>query len=482
MKKTRLALVIGVSDYPGSAALANPVNDADDIATKLDSHGFDIIKVTNCKCKDMAVALEEFATKLDDYDTGLFFFAGHGMQIENTNYLIANDSENTSQSAAEYTSLSLDRVLKQMNKSKARTKIVMLDACRDDPWARAWSRDLPSNGLASVFAPKGTIIGFATSPGEAASDGKGRNGTYTSALLTHIDERDLPIEAMFKRVRNSVAAASKGTQTTWEHTSLSGDFYFNMSLTHLVGDYSENAFADANYVPVSGSIAEQVISSLKSHNWYVQNPVFASLKTPAIMRMTGDDLFVIGRNIYQAACGSSSNAINFVNNLTTSIRGWPPVHAKAVFDGILFEIFFDSNGDLRDNIKGEYFNEVYAHSGNERLRPSYDFIVDCLKNAGAKLIVIPGTDQNVSVSVTLTPTEDNQLFAGLYLAGEDILDLTDSTNGFDDKIYYSHIGQDNFEEQVSQTLKIPLRQLTITYEPKLEKDNLKSPQYWKIIT
>ena len=230
MKRMLAALVIGNAAYPDQNELANPVNDAIDIGAKLKGYGFNVTIVTDATTAEMDKSLKTYRGLLETHEVGLFFFAGHGMQIEGTNYLIGLDTDFETETDAKYSSLSLDKVVDVMAKSKATTKIIMLDACRNNPWERAWHRSPATRGLASVYAPKGTIIGFATSPGEVAFDGVGRNGTYTAGLLQHIDTPDCSIESMFKRVRNTVAAASAGKQTTWEHTSLSGEFYFNLSL------------------------------------------------------------------------------------------------------------------------------------------------------------------------------------------------------------------------------------------------------------
>jgi hypothetical protein len=113
--------------------------------------------------------------------------------------------------------------------------------------------------------------------GEVAYDGTGRNGTYTAALLEHIEAPDCSIEMMFKRVRNTVAASSKGKQTSWEHTSLSGEFYFNLSLRNLIDEYDGTALADRLFVIDPGKKSHQIIAGLKTHNWYLQNPALALL-------------------------------------------------------------------------------------------------------------------------------------------------------------------------------------------------------------
>lgn len=157
------ALVIGNATYKGCNPLNNPVHDTDDIASKLTSYGFHSLVATNATRLSM-----EFKDLLAKNDVGLFFFAGHGMQIDGTNYLLATDTDTSGEIDAKHSALSLDKVIDTMAKSSASMKVIILDACRNNPWERAWHRNAATRGLASVYAPKGTIIGFATSPGEVA--------------------------------------------------------------------------------------------------------------------------------------------------------------------------------------------------------------------------------------------------------------------------------------------------------------------------
>jgi uncharacterized caspase-like protein len=215
--KRLTALVIGNADYKEASTLRNPVNDAEDVAKKLEYGGFSVTKLTDATCKDMHKAVKGFKKASEDGDVALFFFAGHGVQIDGVNYLTAVDTPVDDETDVEHGSLSLDRVIDTMESAGSSTNIITLDACRDNPWDRKW-RGAP-RGLAPVYAPRGTLIGFATSPGQVASDGSGRNGAYSAALLQHIDAPDVPIEAMFKRVRNTLNASTKQKQTSWEHTS-----------------------------------------------------------------------------------------------------------------------------------------------------------------------------------------------------------------------------------------------------------------------
>jgi Caspase domain len=353
------ALLVGNAKY-ASSELRSPVNDATDVAKKLKSYGFHVVVATDATHEEMDKKLLEFKSLLKTNDVGLFFFAGHGMQISGHNYLLAVDTRTGDETEVKHSSLPLNEVIDTLDKSDAATKIIILDACRNNPCERAWNRSAADEGLASVFAPKGTIIGFATSPGQKASDGKGRNGAYTEALLQHIDTPDSNIETMFKRVRNIVAAATGEKQTTWEHTSLSGNFYFNMSLGKVVKDYIATSLSDSLFVIDETKPSHKIIKALKSLTWYTQNAGLSALTSTSVLTMNDDNLFVLGRNIYQAACGGSNAAAGYVHSFIDQTSGFPEAKRKAILDGMLFEVFFDPDAKLRSRIKGNLFNELFA--------------------------------------------------------------------------------------------------------------------------
>lgn len=222
----RLALVIGNGNYP-SSILANPENDAKDMSEILHNLGFDVIFNVNLGINDMRASIDEYGMRLKDYDVALFYFAGHGIQYAGRNYLVPADAKLTIERMIQFDCIEVDRVLAYMEEAKTKVNIIILDACRNNPFEKSWSRSLGEKGLAFMKAPEGTLIAYATSPGETASDGAGKNGLYTSAILETISEPDITIEKMFKNVRNIVSQKSQNRQTPWESTSLVGEFYFN---------------------------------------------------------------------------------------------------------------------------------------------------------------------------------------------------------------------------------------------------------------
>jgi hypothetical protein len=220
----RVALVIGNSSYR-EAPLKNPANDAKAMAATLQKQGFKVILRQNASKSEMENAVAEFGEQLSQDSVGLFFFAGHGMQVNGRNYLIPTDAKITSEQRVRLETLDVDIVLDQMQAARARVSMVILDACRNNPFERRFRSF--GGGLAQINAPEGTIIAYATAPGKVASDGDGANGLYTTELLRALARPGMRVEDVFKQVRVQVSRASGGNQVPWEASSLVGDFYFN---------------------------------------------------------------------------------------------------------------------------------------------------------------------------------------------------------------------------------------------------------------
>jgi hypothetical protein len=222
-KVKRLALVIGNGAYK-DAPLPNPTNDAEDMEKALKASGFTVIRKSNASLKEMHLALREFGDRLDRQGTGLFYFAGHGLQVRGRNYLMPVDADIAREDEVAFSALDLGAVMEKLDSAKNPVNIVVIDACRDNPFGK---RLAPSaKGLAPIDAPPGTFIAYATAPGSTAADGKGRNGLYTAHLVQQIEKPGIPIEDVFKAVRAGVRADSKNMQVPWESTSLESNFSF----------------------------------------------------------------------------------------------------------------------------------------------------------------------------------------------------------------------------------------------------------------
>jgi Caspase domain len=219
-KLARLALVIGNGAYP-SDALPNPPHDAADVTALLKQSGFEVIKRENASLKEMHLALREFGDRLGRETLGLFYFAGHGVQVRGRNYLLAVDADIGREDEVSFNALDLQAVLEKMDTARNHTNLIILDACRNNPFASRFK--LTNTGLAQIDAPPGTVVAFSTAPGSVAADGTGRNGLYTKHLLANLGKPGVRIEDAFKQVRVAVRKESSGLQTPWESTSLENE-------------------------------------------------------------------------------------------------------------------------------------------------------------------------------------------------------------------------------------------------------------------
>ena len=227
----RVALVIGNSSYEHVPQLANPSNDAADMASVLKSLGFEVIEGSDLKQSEMRETVRRFGEALQGADVGLFFYAGHGMQVQGTNYLVPTDAKLAREGDLDFDAIRLDLVLAQMER-ETKTSIVLLDACRDNPMAQTLARSMGTRsanigrGLARIESGVGTFIAFATQPGNVALDGQGRNSPFTAALVKHLPADATDLSGIMIAVRNEVLASTQGKQVPWEHSSLTGQFFF----------------------------------------------------------------------------------------------------------------------------------------------------------------------------------------------------------------------------------------------------------------
>ena len=224
---SKIALVIGNSNYPNQWKLKNPINDSRAMQSKLTSLGFNVIYREDLKTAQIGSLLDEVSKKVTPGSAFVFYYAGHGVQIRNENFLPTVDASIASQFDIPTQSISLNRILDLIGDTKSTLNLLMLDACRNNPWvSTAVSSRSMTMGLAKVEPPRGTLISYATRPGGVADDGNTSNGLYTQFLLKHIDTIDLPVENFFKRVANDVIDASSGKQEPWVEGGIRGEFTF----------------------------------------------------------------------------------------------------------------------------------------------------------------------------------------------------------------------------------------------------------------
>lgn len=223
----RIALVIGNGGYQSVSPLDNPVRDARDLARTLEATGFAVTLLIDADQSALNSGIAQFGRALRTADkdaTGLFYYAGHGVQSFGTNYLVPVDATLKNAADLDLVAVTAESVLRQMQSARNKTNIVILDACRDNPFEAV--ADIDDNGLAEMKAPTGTFLAYSTAPGAVALDGVDGNSPFTKALLSSIPEKGVPIEQLFKKVRVEVLEQTGGLQVPWDASSLTGNFIF----------------------------------------------------------------------------------------------------------------------------------------------------------------------------------------------------------------------------------------------------------------
>jgi len=228
MAEKRIALVIGNSAYQHVPVLANPRNDAADMAAKLKDLGFEVVSGNDLDLAGVRRTIRDFVNRLDGADMSLFFYAGHGLQVNGENYIAPVDAQLSSSIDLDFETVPINVILSAMERS-TKINLVFLDACRDNPLAGNLSRSMGTRsaavgrGLAKLGSGIGSLIAFATQPGNVALDGEGRNSPFTAALLRHLGTPDQDITRDLVQVRRDVLDSTDGKQVPWETSSLTGD-------------------------------------------------------------------------------------------------------------------------------------------------------------------------------------------------------------------------------------------------------------------
>lgn len=264
-EEKRLALVIGNSEYT-SGRLNNAVNDANKVSAKLKTLGFDVILKNNASNQAMGEVINDFTDKATNYDVALFYYAGHGIQSEGCNYLIPiNDNLIKKESDIEYNSQNVNRILRRLEDSGCKLKIIILDACRNNPFERSWHRSVSSAGLVAINAPDGTLIAYATSPGSVAEDGvNAQNSPYTTVFLQTLDKPNLSIFEFFNEVGSMVRLNTENKQTPWFSTSpIEGNFRFNQTAQIANG----KSVSSQKEYSSSSSSAVATTGKINGHEW-----------------------------------------------------------------------------------------------------------------------------------------------------------------------------------------------------------------------
>ena len=401
----RFALVIGNSQYRNVSPLANPGRDATAVSALLKDAGFEVTAATDLDKTSMSRAIRFFTNQISDKPdntVALIYYAGHGLQVDGENFLVPVDATITREADVALETLRLADLMSMLESVRSKTRIVILDACRDNPFADI-AKDAP-RGLALVNAPAGTLVAYSTSPGATADDGTGTNSPFAKALLQSAKEPGLPIETALKNVRLAVHGATDGRQTPWEVSALTEPFSFFPGSAPLKPDESRNKTADTwrkelqglsprgafdiamreddvtvyeQYLAIYGSdaLAVQIRSMIERRQMMIAWLEAVTLNTPAafaafLTRYPDSDLTDTALRLEERAkarssfarsiapvLGLTANALNTQSDVRTVVREVRVPEVRTVVREVVKEVRVPSPPEIRTIVR-EVVKEV----------------------------------------------------------------------------------------------------------------------------
>ena len=453
----RKALIIGNNNYKILGKLDFAIEDAKEVANKLEGLGFEADLKLDLDSEHLADAIIDFTNKLDQYDVALLYYAGHGFQVNGENVLAPIDLDiNVDPKLVKRNAFSISELMEYLSAYPQIAKVVILDACRSIVGHRGMGDYAP------ISAPPGAIIAFATSPGQASLENNIlRHGRYTECLLRYMDLPRVPIETVFKKVRQELASVTGGAQISWEHTSLISDLFLNPDTIYENTGYSTEAYEDARYIIFIDGFIKEIVEDLKSHTWPIQERGINKVEKINYKDVSSNDLFVLGRNIYQAADGNCFAVQNFIDRFdgAESIPNAAKLH---ILNGMLYEIYFDSSNRFREEFKLGYFDAVLKCCEKQAYYASKEFISSQLYKQKDVLLYYPGQNELLELCVFLEKNNDGVLLNDIAYKGRSVLYFWNGEEYTGELgTYPCRIGR--FERMIAESLAAPTDYLRIKY-------------------
>lgn len=333
----RYALVIGNGSY-SSGALANAKNDATDTAAALREIGFDVILLTNGTLRQMRTAIENFGAKLTDADIGVFYYSGHGMQSEGMNFLIPVNAVLENETDLIYEAINTNHILTKMEGARCATNIVILDACRNNPFKVASRSGARGLGVMNFNKNIESLIVYSTSPGDTASDGTGRNSPFTASLVKRIKNTETDIESVFRDVTADVKKATNGKQIPWRNSSLTRECMLNSSGKTQKIEQPKQIAKDiiSNDKPTSSKISDDFVFvqggtfNMGSNDGYDKKPVHQVTVSSFYMSK-----YEVTQNKYEKIMGTNPSYFS-ENPANGEVQAKRPVEQVSWYDALVY--------------------------------------------------------------------------------------------------------------------------------------------------
>ncbi len=420
--ENRYALIIGNSEYTTFGSLqGQPVNDAADISSSLKQLGFDVTTLRNASLRDMKNATRVFRSKLhnDSDAVGFFYYAGHGVQHDGENYLIPADAEIPDAVELEYEGYKISYLMDQIGAAGNQLNMVILDACRDFP--AAWSRSV-SRGLTVVGnRPAGSLIMFATSEGEVAANGSGRNGLFTSVLLNHLQTAGIDIEEVFERTAADVQEKSNGKQIPEVYDKFTGDVYLagavNQKAEDVPGWFTDPPWFDDAISGVgkhnSDELGAAILLSLVHSLGDISNLMYAKVDSKLTDYTTEDDVETqVVESVTKMTSETYLGPINIQTQETEYFQEASSLESSQTLSikEKISQVFFSSNGTIYQILsfsqdseeKGEPKHIDYFEVNPELSpRDCYKLLLSLVEDTGGEVQKYIAGDKTVYAMVTV---------------------------------------------------------------------------------
>ncbi len=465
-----LAIVLGNDAYPSPDKLQNAIADARAMQDVFNRLGYHTFEKYNYSTSDVPTILDTIEKELPKHEASIFYYAGHGFQVDGENFLPSVDCQISyaNKHQLRHDSLVLSELLNLYKPHSRKTHIIILDACRVRPANRGGA-----DSFAPIEAPQGTLIAFSTSPNSTAKDGgPNGHGLYTAALLSYMGRERMMVEELFKKVRRTVALWSNNTQIPWEHTSLIGDFSFNTGQMVVSPQipYHEKVVKDANYDEV-GEFAE-LIGEIRTYDFNIQNPAIDRICSMRAIDLDKNQQFIFGRNLLQSSSAAFS-AQGFMSSLAANLRKYQTADGdNHVLNGILFEIYFDSYGEFRmAGIKRHFFEEIMTLNRYPEFTKSFNFIRTVINPYKENVIYTIPENGDGKLDVDITVREElvknafgeDALFSIVSLIAVNGKNITEGV-----RRRYSSFGR-SLEEAIALETKAPLYAISMHVNQRLQK-------------
>lgn len=481
------ALVVGNDEYQHIDTLSCAVNDAKSIADAFRKLKFYVSDYYNAKYVDWAHTIGEFVSDLGMYDVAIFYFAGHGFEIDGSNYLVYVDTPFSQEGDIEvarretlYFSVELQNVINDILEKNCKVNIFILDACRKDPFAGNARSGFATVNLAPVFAPKGSLIAYSTSPGQKALENVEQgHGYYTNAFLQYVFDLGLPVEDFFKKVRTSVYNLSGKRQTSWEHTSLIGKFSFNsgQAIQNISAGYPDKyvVYEDYDYSDVN---IKEILELFASTQFADHEKGLAKMKSLAIKDLSDNQMFLLGRWCLRAAIYGCFKCQDFIVD-TLQLSKYTIGGKNHFVNGMLFDLYFNDKGQFEPEFLNiDYLSKLLRLRHCPDLRCPFEYISSVLRYFSNVIMFIPNVEpQKVSFDIMVREgkykygwIEEKEL--DCYYIESFIHDTTDILMDIQKHKWLdeeAHFTEKSLIQFISNCYKIPLEFIDFHFNKELDK-------------